>query len=97
MSETTEKIEPCAWCGEAPFHNTETLTWHHIANECADSRLGMWNKREWNKFQRANLARRRADFDAGWMLRHQGEMLDPVSEQIAEGFAAYLSRPKGDV
>lgn len=94
MSETPEKIEPCAWCGKTP------LLWEHKAAYacqcplCANANVCLVLE-DWNRTQARILARRRADFEAGAGL-HYNANLTLGRQRIAEAWDAYLEREAKD-
>lgn len=72
----SEKIEPCAWCGEeatemkrdlhpGPRCSTIKRTYRCMTSDCLGSWIGDKTVEVWNARQAAIMEARRKDFDAG--------------------------------
>lgn len=87
MSEQT-KIEPCAWCGTIPATaDTDYCVTHYCQHEASDMSV-FADDSAWNFKQRAILAQRRKDFEAGWK---EGHADDDTGKFNSESFEDYIA------
>lgn len=98
--ETQEKIANCAWCGKEPLRVDATHNAYvskHGVFRCSTSDCVMLYMgvllccEQWNETQRAILARRRADFEAGWRAFDEGNR-----GHVDDEWTDYLSQPPAD-
>lgn len=96
---TTEKLEPlspcaCSWCGKMPLscRDVHLREWVHCSTfDCLDQH----SRRifDWNREQAAILARRKADFEAGFFVACRTG--DGKGSQV-RSFEEYLAKERGE-
>lgn len=93
-------VEPCAWCGKEPYESCAEgdycrggdLCRPDYGCNCELSDIQSLSRVGWNDKQRAILAQRRKDFEAG-----QESMLSPgefVDTSVATSFDEYLAKSR---